>query len=154
MGAIDADAHVIETVQTWSYLDDDERRFAPQLMTQSFGAELRSNEGTAVRDFWVIEGRAHGKDRNVGTDTSKESREMLSVKARLAHMDKLGIESPGALSDAVSPSDRAGRRARTRSLQIVQSLDGRSLAPRPGAAALGRKAAAETTGKNSGSGAR
>jgi predicted TIM-barrel fold metal-dependent hydrolase len=92
MGAIDADAHVIETVQTWSYLEGDERRFAPQLMTQSFGAELLSNEGTAVRDFWVIEGRAHGKDRNVGTDTSKESREMLSVEARLGHMDELGIE--------------------------------------------------------------
>jgi predicted TIM-barrel fold metal-dependent hydrolase len=45
-----------------------------------------------VRDFWVIEGRAHGKDRNVGTNTSQESREMLSVDARLAHMDKLGIE--------------------------------------------------------------
>lgn len=93
MGAIDADAHVIETVQTWSYLDEDERRFMPQLMTQSFGADLLSNEGTPVRDFWVIEGRAHGKDRNVGTDTSQESREMLSVRARLAHMDKLGIKT-------------------------------------------------------------
>jgi predicted TIM-barrel fold metal-dependent hydrolase len=93
MGAIDADAHVIETVQTWSYLHEDERRFTPQLMTQTFGAALLSNEGTAVRDFWVIEGRAHGKDRNVGTDTSRESREMLSAAARLAHMDKLGIET-------------------------------------------------------------
>ena len=93
MGAIDADAHVIETVQTWSYLDADERRFTPQLMTQTFGSDLLSNEGTAVRDFWVIEGRAHGKDRNVGTNTSQESREMLSVKARLAHMDELGIET-------------------------------------------------------------
>ena len=93
MGAIDADAHVIETVQTWSYLEADERRFTPQLMTQSFGADLLSNEGMAVRDFWVIEGRAHGKDRNVGTNTSQESREMLSVEARLAHMDELGIET-------------------------------------------------------------
>ena len=59
MGAIDADAHVIETVQTWSYLEEDERRFTPQLMTQTFGADLFRNEGTAVRDFWVIEGRAH-----------------------------------------------------------------------------------------------
>lgn len=92
MRAIDADAHVIETVQTWRYLQGDERRFTPQLMTQSFGAALRSNEGNAVADFWVIEGRAHGKDRNVGTDTSKESREMLSVEARLKHMDELGIE--------------------------------------------------------------
>jgi predicted TIM-barrel fold metal-dependent hydrolase len=93
MGAIDADAHVIETVETWSYLEADEQRFTPQLMRQTFGADLLSNEGTAVADFWVIEGRAHGKDRNVGTDTPKESREMLSVKARLAHMDELGIET-------------------------------------------------------------
>jgi len=92
MATIDADAHVIETVQTWSYLEADERRFTPQLMTQIFGAELRSNEGIAVRDFWVIEGRAHGKDRNVGTNTSQESRELLSIEARLAHMDELGIE--------------------------------------------------------------
>ena len=93
MGAIDADAHVIETVQTWSYLGEAERRFTPQLMRQSFGADLLSNEGAAVRDFWVIEGRAHGKDRNVGTNTSQESREMLKVEARLAHMDQLGIET-------------------------------------------------------------
>ena len=71
MRAIDADAHVIETVQTWSYLAETDQRFRPQLMTQTSGAELLSNEGLAVRDFWVIEGRAHGKDRNVGTDTSK-----------------------------------------------------------------------------------
>jgi predicted TIM-barrel fold metal-dependent hydrolase len=92
MGAIDADAHVIETVQTWSYLQGDDRRFAPQLMTQTFGEDLLSNEGSAVRDFWVIEGRAFGKDRNVGTNTPQESREMLSIQARLAHMDDLGIE--------------------------------------------------------------
>jgi predicted TIM-barrel fold metal-dependent hydrolase len=93
MGAIDADAHVIETVQTWSYLEENERRFTPQLMTQTCGEELLSNEGTAVREFWVIEGRAFGKDRNVGTNTSRESREMLSVEARLTHMDELGIET-------------------------------------------------------------
>ena len=92
MGAIDADAHVIETVQTWSYLEGDERRFTPQLLRQTFGDEVLSNEGFAVRDFWVIEGRAFGKDRNVGTNTPQESREMLSVNARLAHMDELGIE--------------------------------------------------------------
>ena len=87
MGAIDADAHVIETVQTWSYLEGKEQRFTPQLMAQTHGEPLLSNEGIAVRDFWVIEGRAHGKDRNVGTDTSRESREMLSV-AR-ANLEKM-----------------------------------------------------------------
>src|SRR5262245_2780888 len=93
MKTIDADAHVIETVQTWSYLEPDEQSFTPHLMRHSFGPDLLSNEGTAVRDFWVIEGRAHGKDRNVGTNTSQESREMSSIEARLAHMDELGIET-------------------------------------------------------------
>ena len=68
MGAIDADAHVIERVQTWSYLEGDERRFTPQLMKQTSGEALLSNEGVAVPDFWVIEGRAHGmhaRRRNV-----------------------------------------------------------------------------------------
>ncbi len=119
MGAIDADAHVIETVQTWSYLEENERRFTPQLMTQTFGAELLSNEGIAVRDFWVIEGRAHGKDRNVGTDTPKESREMLSVQARLAHMDELGIETQVLYPTLFLRPDRAGCRTRARPVQIL-----------------------------------
>src|SRR4029450_3655723 len=108
MGAIDADPHGIGAVQTWSYLEPDERRFTPQLMTQTFGADLLSNEGIAVRDFWVIEGRAHGKDRNVGTDTSQESREMLSVEARLAHMDKLGIETQVLYPTLFLPPGREG----------------------------------------------
>src|SRR4029450_10034905 len=87
------DAHVNRDGADLDYLEEDERRFTPQLMTQTFGADLLSNEGTAVRDFWVIEGRAHGKDRNVGTNTPQESREMLSVEARLAHRDGLGIET-------------------------------------------------------------
>jgi len=92
MGAIDADAHVIETSQTWAYLEGAEKRFAPRLLTQSSGETLLSNEGDVLRDFWDIENRTHGKDRNTGSDTSRESREMLSVGARLAHMDQLEIE--------------------------------------------------------------
>ena len=30
MGTIDADAHVLETPDTWSYLADDEKRFLPR----------------------------------------------------------------------------------------------------------------------------
>lgn len=92
MGAIDADAHVIETVQTWSYMDGKDARYTPKLMTQTFGEELKSNEGLTVKDFWVIEDRTHGKDRNVGTNTPQESREMLSVEGRLRHMDELEIQ--------------------------------------------------------------
>ena len=119
MGAIDADAHVIETVQTWSYLAADERRFTPQLMTQTFGEELLSNEGITVHDFWVIEGRAFGKDRNVGTNTPQESREMLSVEARLAQQHRPGAD-PALRADAgrrhelAGGADAARRNARDR----------------------------------------
>ncbi len=92
MGAIDADAHVIETEQTWSFMGEDAPRFMPRLLTQTAGESLLSNEGDAVREFWSIEDRLYGKDRNVGSNTPKESREMLSVAARLKHMDALGID--------------------------------------------------------------
>jgi predicted TIM-barrel fold metal-dependent hydrolase len=74
-------------------LEGYERRFTAQLLRQTFGNEVLSNDRFAVRDFWVIEGRAFGKDRNVGTNTPQESREMLSVEARLAHMGELGMET-------------------------------------------------------------
>ena len=93
MGTIDADGHVIETPQTWSYLDEKDQRFSPMLLSYSAGSELRSNEGLVVKEFWAIEDRTHGKDRNVGTNTPKEAREMLSVAGRIAHMDKLGIDT-------------------------------------------------------------
>jgi len=44
MGAIEAGVHVIDTVQTWSYLQENEQRFTPQLMSQTSGAALLGNE--------------------------------------------------------------------------------------------------------------
>jgi predicted TIM-barrel fold metal-dependent hydrolase len=92
MGAIDADAHVIETPDTWRYFEESERHLVPRLLSQTFGGDLIGNEGAAVREFWMVEERSFAKDRNVGFDTSKESREMQSVAARLRHMDALDIE--------------------------------------------------------------
>jgi hypothetical protein len=47
---IDADAHVIETVQTWSSMDDKDVRYTPKVTTQTFGEESKSNEGPTVKD--------------------------------------------------------------------------------------------------------
>ncbi len=41
MMAIDADAHVIETEQTWAYLDPDDRKYGPLLVAPS----AESNRG-------------------------------------------------------------------------------------------------------------
>jgi len=35
MSVIDADAHVIETEQTWSFMLEEDRRFAPELLVST-----------------------------------------------------------------------------------------------------------------------
>lgn len=90
MKIIDADAHVVESERTWDFLDETDRQFAPQVMVfkdRGDGAGPRSGD-----EFWKIGGRVFAKGRNIGHDTSRESREMESVKARLAHMDELEID--------------------------------------------------------------
>ena len=92
MGTIDADAHVLETPETWSYLSDDEKQYLPMIVSQSFGNELINPSGLVMRDYWVVEGGVHAKDFNVGADTPQDAREMADVTRRLAHMDELGVD--------------------------------------------------------------
>ena len=91
MKIIDADAHVVESERTWEFLDEADRQFAPRVMV----FKDRGGASTSQRDsdeFWKIGGRVFAKGRNIGHDTSRESREMENVKARLAHMDELDID--------------------------------------------------------------
>ena len=93
MGAIDADAHVLESPATWGYLAEDERRFLPMIVTQTFGNDVRDNQGGGTqRDYWVVDNRIMGKDRNVGREMTREMREMEDIPGRLRHMDELGID--------------------------------------------------------------
>jgi predicted TIM-barrel fold metal-dependent hydrolase len=92
MRTVDADAHVIESMETWGYLEKGEERFLPTLTEQTAGGLSHNVEGREQKEFWVINGRVHNRDRNVGSNTSEESREMRSIEARLAHMDELDID--------------------------------------------------------------
>src|SRR5688572_30232220 len=80
MPTIDADAHVIETDETWSYMSPDERK------------SLSKATGASGDDLWVIDGRAFVRRRNVGIDTTVDRQEMRDIKGRLQHMDELGID--------------------------------------------------------------
>lgn len=91
MGYVDADAHVIETEETWGYLAEEDRAHTPLVVTQSWGREV-VDAGRLTTEYWLMDNRIHAKDRNIGPDTSAESREMRDVGARLAHMDALGID--------------------------------------------------------------
>jgi hypothetical protein len=92
VGDIDADAHVIETMATFDYVEKQFERYKPRVMRQVEGENQRSNEGGVQKEYWVIDGRLQPKEGNIGSNTSEESREMRDVGARLAHMDELDID--------------------------------------------------------------
>jgi len=81
MAIIDADAHLIEGAQTWTFMLEQERHLAPELLvSQKTGIE-----------FWRFEDRVLANS-NVGLNVPPESRDMTDVTARLKHMDALGID--------------------------------------------------------------
>ena len=92
MGTIDADAHVIETMTTFDYIEPEYRHLRPRVVRQVEGEHLKTNEGGQQKEFWIIDGRLQPKEHNVGSNTSDVSREMRDVRARLDHMDALDIE--------------------------------------------------------------
>jgi predicted TIM-barrel fold metal-dependent hydrolase len=91
MPTIDADAHVIETPKTWSYMTEQEQDLRPQIFVRDpgEGAPVRSNQR---REFWVLEGRLLSKGSNIGKDVPAESGTMEDIVRRLAHMDEIGVD--------------------------------------------------------------
>ncbi len=91
MPTIDADAHVIETPETWSYMRDFEQDFRPQIFERAAddGAPRRPNQR---KEYWVIDERLLSKGTNVGQDVPADAREMTSIRSRLEHMDKIGVD--------------------------------------------------------------
>lgn len=85
MTVIDADTHVIETEQTWSYMREEEREFRPLAVVEKDG-------GARPREFWIIDQRAIRRNSNIMPGTSQASREMTDLATRLAHMDELGVD--------------------------------------------------------------
>ena len=78
---IDADAHVIETEQTWEFMEEEDKRFAPDLLvSQHSGLQ-----------YWRIDERVV-PNTNIGLNATAESRELANVSARIAHMDQLSVD--------------------------------------------------------------
>ena len=92
MATIDADAHVLESPRTWEYLDKEYQRHTPMVVVQQSGETAYGTSGNVMREYWVIDGRVHNKQLNVGLDTSMAAREMTDLNARLDHMRELEID--------------------------------------------------------------
>jgi len=87
---IDADTHVLETEDTWNFLQPSEEAWRP--ISES-PQNLDPNRRPVA--YWSFLGkrrpRAITDDATAGT--SKETRELLDVAQRVRHMDELGIET-------------------------------------------------------------
>ena len=92
MGSIDADAHVIECETTFEYMDPEFEHLKPMVVVRKSNVAEMDLEGRAQTEYWVIDGKLQPKEGNIGSNTSKESREMIDVQARLDHMDELEID--------------------------------------------------------------
>jgi predicted TIM-barrel fold metal-dependent hydrolase len=80
MPTIDADAHVIECEQTWSYLKDEKMR--PYLI----------NPGGGRPQNWLIDGRVFNRGVNLDRNLPLDICEMRDLEGRLRHMDELNID--------------------------------------------------------------
>jgi len=92
MPTIDADAHVIESERTWSYLAADERRYAPMVLEMVAGEVQEQTGPVPARRFWYSGDSIQPVDNADTATMDAESREMGNVQARLAHMDRLDID--------------------------------------------------------------
>src|SRR5713226_8129916 len=81
MPTIDADTHVIESEQTWNFMDDSEAKFRPLLVSPQDG-----------KQFWLIDGRIFSTRVNINKNIPADTLEMRNLEARLRHMDQLGID--------------------------------------------------------------
>ena len=96
---IDADAHVIENNLTWDHLEPAEEKYRPKMVADPASPDVKRwevNGKIGPRVLATVEapdgiGTTAGKsDRNVGTPA--EARQLRNIKARLDHMDALGID--------------------------------------------------------------
>ena len=93
MGYVDADAHVIESPDTWSYIPEADRQFAPIQVSQIGGREVHAAHDRRAVEYWIMDNRTHARDQNITYEATAESRELKDVGQRLAHMDQLGIDT-------------------------------------------------------------
>ena len=43
MAVIDSDAHVLETPESWRFMEGEDKNFVPGIFTQTFGHTLQAN---------------------------------------------------------------------------------------------------------------
>jgi hypothetical protein len=91
---VDSDAHVIETLRTFAYMEEGQEKFRPVLLKSAPDDTIDTQGGKArSKEYWLVDGNVWSPTRNQGYDeTTPGQREMTDIKGRLAHMDQMGID--------------------------------------------------------------
>src|SRR5262245_53810642 len=80
MPTIDADAHVIESEETWNYIQN--AKLKPFLVTPGGGRPQN----------WLVDGRVFNRGVNLDRNLPLDICEMRDIEGRLRHMDHLSID--------------------------------------------------------------
>jgi predicted TIM-barrel fold metal-dependent hydrolase len=93
MAVIDADTHVDECEDTWSYMPPSEARFRPVTLVPTQEMAVGSVRAGYTR-HWLVDGNLTIRRirDDVRTGTTIQTRELHDVAARLRHMDQLGVD--------------------------------------------------------------
>lgn len=90
--SIDCDAHVIETPKTWEYMPPEDLKYQPVVVKLAGSEQRLQGADEKQRQYWAFDGRLIPRERNIGDDTDRASREMDDIPARLKHMDELHVD--------------------------------------------------------------
>ena len=94
MPIVDADTHVDENDDTWSFLLPEHERYRPLTVVPPDGYVDPALAPKGYNRFWSIDGalRIRRNRDDVRTGTTVETRELTDVAARLRDMDALGVD--------------------------------------------------------------
>jgi predicted TIM-barrel fold metal-dependent hydrolase len=99
MPVIDADTHVRECDDTFSYMEESEREHIPAK------GETPGKNGRPPRGYWMVNGQPMGRTILADGDYWKTMGELLDIDARVRAMDEMGVDVqvvyPSLLSKAV-----------------------------------------------------
>lgn len=93
MAVIDADTHVVECEQTWSYMDKADDHLWPKIVAVSEPVTHKRESPTGGYDFWLVDGRMYMKGGQKSPRYPDGTRDLTDPDVRIAHMDELGIDT-------------------------------------------------------------
>ncbi len=96
MRTIDADCHVIETQQTWAFMEEGEAKYRPHYLTSTEGKQFVGIDGKLRAPTFggaaPVEADDPRETLSGRIQTTIGSRTMKDIQGRLRHMDELGVE--------------------------------------------------------------